>query len=60
MKKAGTLPSRDGTAVPDNVLFDDGKILVELGGARTAMNVADALALASKLICLCEVVERAR
>ena len=53
----GDLPSRDGES---KVGFNEGKVLVNIGTENVELEIADALALASQIICICEVHERVR
>lgn len=56
--KSGLLPPRDKSEELVAVVND--KVLVDVGSVRIELELADALALASKIICVCEVVERGR
>ena len=59
MSKDGNLPPRPGEQ-QNSVQYDDGKILVQVGTENVELEIADALAMASQIICICEVHERVR
>ena len=56
--KTGLLPSRDDPI--NEVSYFEGKVMVDVGIVRVELEIAEALAIASKIICICEVIERGR